>query len=163
MNSCKEFELDDMMAIAAIPLANVPADTVSSPANRLEPVIPSAGFSPSLSGAITIGLRPVNTGGMLIPIRRGTGKAKDDETDDVAGRLHTVNISCEVDDREGDAWTRLLTLERSPRHLVLTFRGGTRAFVLATEDTYLCNVDRDGSKTTVSFRIQNLMGLQLIV
>ena len=155
--SCKEYQLDDLMAITAVPVANISASDPSSPVNRIGATVPS--FSPSLAGAITIGLHP----GADIPIVRDTGKAKDDESDSVAGRLHTVAVTCEVDDRDGAVWAPLLTLERSQRHLLLTFRGGARAFVSATRDTYICTVERNGAKTSVSFRIQNLMGIQLMV
>ena len=171
MNSCKEFVLDDLMAICAIPVANIPAGSPDSPANSLSPTIAANGFSPSLTGAVVIGQAPATEGGALVPIRKHTGKAKDDESDSVAGRLHTVTVTCEVDDRDTSAdrngkrtWDYLLQLERGTFHLLLTFRDGeTRAFVAATEDTYLFNAERDGSKTTVTFRIQNLMGVQLIV
>lgn len=159
---CKEYVLDDLMAIIAIPVANISASDPTSPVNALTPIIAQAGFNPSLSGAITIGLQPATVGGTLIPITRKSGKAKDDESDSVAGRLHTVNVTCEADDRETDAWTHLFTLERTPSHLLLTFRGGQRAFVSATADTYLCTVERDGSKTSVTFKLQNLMGIQLL-
>lgn len=162
MNNCREFELDDLMAVTAIPVADIPAGDPASPANCLAPTIDAEGFSPVLTHAIVIGMQPATAGGILIPIRRRTGKAKDDESDSVSGRLHTVSVTCEVDDRDGSVWSPLLTLERTPRHLLLTFRGGTQAFVAATEDTYLCNVERDGAKTTVTFRIQDIMGIQLL-
>ena len=164
MTNCKEFVLDDVMAITAIPLANISASSITSPVNQLSPTLPSSTIAPSmLSGSITIGLQPAVLGGTLIPIMRKSGKAKDDENDSVAGRLHTVTVTCEADDRNSDVWNHLLTLERTPSHLLLTFRDNTRAFVSATEDTYLCNVERDGSKTSVTLRIQNLMGIQLLV
>ena len=164
MTNCKEFLLDDLMAVTAIPLANISASDTVSPVNNLTPTIAKSGFAPSLTGAITIGLQPATAGGILIPIRRNTGKVKDDESDSVAGRLHTVSVSCDVDDRDGSVWSHLLTLERAPHYLLLTFRDGiTCAFVSATEDTYQCTVERDGSKTTVAFRIQNMMGIQLLV
>lgn len=163
MNSCKEYLLDDLMAITAIPLGNISQADPSSAANRLFPTIQGQGFNPSLTSAITIGMQAAVSGGSLIPIMRATGKAKDSEGDSVAGRLHTVTVTCEVDDRDGAVWADLLTLERSPRHLILTFRGGIRAFVSAIEDSYMCTVERDGAKTAVSFRIHNLMGIQLLV
>lgn len=163
MNSCKEFNLDDVLAITAIPLAGISASTVDSPVNNLTPIIPEEDFNPSLGTAIVIGLQPATTGGKLIPIRRMTGKVKDEESDGVAGRMHTVNVTCEVDDRDEEVWESLAKLENTPCHLLLTFRGGTRAFVSATEDTYLCNTERDGAKTSVAFRIQNLTGVQLLV
>lgn len=164
MNNCKEFILDDLMAITAIPVENISASEVASPVNKLTPTIAKTEFVPSLTEAIVIGLQPATTGGALIPIRKRTGKAKDDESDSVAGRLHTVSVSCEVDDRDSSVWNDLLTLERTPRHLLLTFRDGvTQAFVAATEDTYQCTVERDGAKTSVAFKIQNLMGIQLLV
>ena len=171
MNNCSEFVLDDLMAITAVPAVNIPASLPTSPANSLSPTISASGFSPSLTGSITIGQKPAVQGGALVPIKRFTGKAKDDESDSVAGRLHTVSVTCEVDGRDSSAdsggrriWDYLLQLERGTYHLLLTFRDGvTRAFVSASEDTYLFNAERDGSKTTVTFRIQNLMGIQLIV
>ena len=164
MTNCKEFVLDDVMAITAIPLANISASSITSPVNQLSPTLPSSTIVPSmLSSSITIGLQPAVLGGTLIPIMRKSGKAKDDESDSVAGRLHTVTVTCEADDRDSDMWNHLLALERTPSHLLLTFRDSTRAFVSATEDTYLCNVERDGSKTSITLRVQNLMGIQLIV
>jgi len=164
MTNCKEFVLDDVMAITAIPLANISASSVTSPVNQLSPALPSSAIVPSmLSNSITIGLQPAVLGGTLIPIMRKSGKAKDDESDSVAGRLHAVTVTCEADDRDSDVWNHLLTLERTPSHLLLTFRDNTRAFVSATEDTYLCNVERDGSKTSITLMVQNLMGIQLLV
>ena len=164
MTNCKEFVLDDVMAITAIPLANISASSITSPVNQLSPTLPSSTIVPSmLSSSITIGLQPAVLGGTLIPIMRKSGKAKDDESDSVAGRLHTVTVTCEADDRDSDMWNHLLALERTPSHLLLTFRDNTRAFVSATEDTYLCNVERDGSKTSITLRVQNLMGIQLLV
>lgn len=164
MTNCKEFVLDDVMAVTAIPLANISASSITSPVNQLSPTLPSSTIVPSmLSSSITIGLQPAVLGGTLIPIMRKSGKAKDDESDSVAGRLHTVTVTCEADDRDSDVWNHLLALERTPSHLLLTFRDNTRAFVSATEDTYLCNVERDGSKTSITLRVQNLIGIQLLV
>lgn len=160
MPNCKEFVLDDVMAITAIPLSDV---TIGNATWQLTPIIPLGQFSPTLNSTITIGLQPATPGGTLIPIMRKSGKAKDDESDSVAGRLHTVTVTCEVDDRDTDVWSDLLTLERTPSHLLLTFRDNTRAFVAATQDTYLCTVERDGSKTSINLRVQNIMGIQLLV
>lgn len=160
MTTCKEFVLDDVMAITAIPVADFAPGTA---AWQLTPTIAKTGFSPSLFGSITIGLQPAAAGRPLIPIIRTTGKAKDDEGDSVAGRLHTVTVTCQVDDRDSSIWNNLLTLERTPSHLLLTFRDKTQAFVSATKDTYLFKTERDGAKTSASFRIENLMGTQIIV
>lgn len=160
MSSCKEIQLDDVLAVVAVPLENISAGDVSSPVNTLAPTV--AAFTPSYAGAIAIGLQ-APAGVTLIPIERGSGKAKDDSSDSVAGRLHTVTVQCEADDRESSVWSHLLSLERTPRHLILSFRGGARAFVAATKDTYQCTVERDGAKTSVMFKIQCLMGMQLIV
>lgn len=160
MTSCSEYVLDDIMAIIAVPLEDF---AIGTSAWQLTPTIPHDMFSPNIYNAVTIGVQPATVGGTLIPIRFRTGKAKDDESYNVAGRLHTVNVSCEVDDRDGDVWDNLIILERTPSHLLLTFRNGQRAFVSATKDTYLCSVERDGGKTSVAFRIYNLMGIQLLV
>ena len=149
MNSCKEFALDDLMAVTAIPVEDYRLGTLSW---QLTPTIPSSAFSPTLSRAITIGQSPAVAGGRLIPIVKTTGKAKDAEGDSVAGRLHTVTVTCEADDREASVWNHLLALERTPSHLLLTFRDGTRGFVSATRDTYTCEVERNGAKTNVRLR-----------
>lgn len=165
MNSCKEYVLDDLTAVVAIPVYNIDAADPASPVNRLTPTIRSDDFSPAYGYSIVIGRRITVAGDSidLVPIVMHTGKAKDDESDSVTGRNHTVTVSCEVDDRDGAVWAPLLTLERSPRHLLLTFRDGTRAFVSATRDTYVCTVERSGAKTTVQFKVHNIMGIQLIV
>lgn len=157
--SCTEFNLDDLLAIIAVPVADY------SPLTRdwqLKPTIPNATFSPSLTNAIAIGLQAATTGGKLIPITRKSGKAKDSESDSVAGRKHSVTVSCEADGRDSKAWDYLFCLERTPCHLILTFRNGARAFVQASEDTYTCEVSRENAKTNLDFKIENLMGIQLI-
>lgn len=160
MTQCSEFVLDDLMAVTAIPVTDFIPGTA---AWQLRPTIPSAGFSPTLARAIVIGLRPAVAGGRLVPIMKLTGKAKDDETDSVAGRLHKVAVTCQADDRDPAVWDHLLALERTPSHLLLTFRDGTHGFVQADADTYICTVERDGAKTSVAFHIQDMMGIQLIV
>lgn len=160
MTSCKEFYLDDVMAITAIPVEDYNLGTL---AWQLRPVIQEDTFFPNLENAIVIGMLPAVPGGRVIPIRKLTGKAKDEESDSVAGRLHTVTVTCQVDDREAEVWDNLLALERTPSHLLLLFRDGARGFVSATEDTYLCSVEHDGAKTSVEFRIQDLMGIQLLI
>lgn len=160
MTNCKEFVLDEVMAITAIPFGNI---NLGITPWQLTPTIQEEDFSPSLDDTITIGVQPATVGGRLIPIIRSTGKVKDDESDSVAGRIHNVTVACEVDSRDSEIWDNLLVLERTPAHLLLTFRDDSRAFVSATEDTYLCSTDRDGSKTSVTFKIQNIMGVQIIM
>lgn len=164
MSNCKEFYLDDVLAIIAIPIEDYDFWPYISP---LTPTISSEDFAPSFTNAITIGRQRASADGVsygdLIPIQIGTGKAKDSESDDVAGRKHTVTVSCEADDRDPDVWPLLHTLEQGARHLLLTFRGGNQAFVVATQDTYRCEVSRDGAKTQLQFRIECWAGLQLIV
>ena len=160
MTSCKEFVLDDVMAITAIPLSDLVIGTVSW---QLTPTIPEDDFSPALENSVTIGLQPATQGAALITIMRKSGKAKDDESDSVAGRLHTVSVNCEVDERDTEVWDNLLQLERTPSHLLLHLRDRSRAFVQSSEDTYHCTVSRDGSKITVAFRIQCIMGIQMLV
>lgn len=177
--NCQEYLLDDLTAVTAIPVGDIPAGDLSSAVNSVSPTIAASGFSPSLANAVTVGREMLdltvdggtgNKSSRLVPIKRFTGKAKDDENDSVAGRIHTVTVTCEADDRNTgkdshgmSVFDYLLALERTPSHLVLTFRDGQRAFVSATEDTYRCTTERDGAKTTVTFRIQNFMGIQLLV
>ena len=183
MNSnCKEFELDDLMAVCAIPVGNISAASKDSPSNVLKPTLNASSYDFPLKyineDVIVIGrekavkammerdggreVRVETPVGELIPIMKMTGKAKDTEGDSVAGRQHTVTVSCEVDDRDGAVWEHLLKLERTPSHLLLTFRNGTQAFVAATRDSYMFTVERDGAKTSVTFRIYDIMGIQLI-
>ena len=172
MTNCKEFMLDDLMAITAIPVDDIPAGDVDSPVNKLTPTIADDDFYPTLDNAIVIGRQAATDDGMLIPIKRLTGKVKDDTQDSVAGRLHTVTVSCEIDERGGEIWEPVATmdntpcnllLERGAYHLLLSFRDGSRGFVATTYDTYLCTIDRDGAKVSVTFKIQNLMGVQVLV
>lgn len=172
MINCQEFVLDDVMAITAIPVSDISASDIGSPVNRLTPTIPSDEFYPRLDNAIVIGLRAATEDGVVVPIRRFTGKAKDNESDSVSGRLHTVTVDCEVDERGGEIWAPITTLnntpcslrlERTAHHLLLTFRDGTQGFVSAGIDTYTCSIERDGAKVSVAFRIQNLMGIQMLV
>lgn len=159
-NNCKEYTRD-ILSVTAIPVADFNPGTH---AWQLTPIIPSASFSPTLTHAIVIGRNPAVSGGIVIPIMRDTGKMTDGEGDSASGRLHTVKVTCEVDTRDTDVFSHLLTLERTPCHLLLTYRDGvTQAFAQATIDTYLCNTERDGSKTSVTLRIQNMMGAQTVV
>ena len=160
--TCKEFPLADVSSITAIPLS-----AYTATGTMLTPVIANNNFNPTFNAnTIVIGTRKAtasgNPVGSLVPIIHGTGKVKDDESDSVAGRKHTVAVSSEIDDRDRGVWATLLTLERAPHHLILTGRTGVRFFVRSTEDTYRFEVTRDGSKTSVQFRIECLMGLQLI-
>lgn len=159
-NNCKEFTLDDLTAITAVPVADY---SPGAAAWQVEPTIGAAYFPSSFAHTVTIGQKAAFTGGALIPIIRSTGKVTDDEADTVSGRLHTVKATCEADTRDAAVWGRLLTLERTPSHLLLTYRDGTRAFVQATKDSYQCTVNRDGSKASVTLRVQNMMGAQQIV
>lgn len=164
MNSCREFNLEDIMAITAIPVSKYTDNTTI-----LSPVIPESGFTPVIDDTAVVIGRTYATGsatgnpvGALVPIISESGKVKDAESDKTSGRAHAVSVNCKVDDRESDAWEILRRLERTPSHLILLFRGETRAFVRATEDTYVCTVERDGKDTSVSFKIHGLMGIQLI-
>lgn len=159
MINCTEI-LDDAIAIVAIP---VTAFDLGAATWQLTPTIQGSAFAPPLSSVITIGIQPTVAGGALVPIIRRTGKAKDEESDSVAGRSHVVTVTCDVDERDTSVWDNLLALERTPSHLLLTFRDGTRAFVAATKDSYLCMPARDGSKTSVTFKVQNIMGIQTIL
>lgn len=160
MRFCKEFLLADIVSITAIPVIDfIPGDA----SWQLTPTIPAGRFSPVLTNAVTIGSPSAAAGGAVIPIMRATGKAKDAESNSVAGRLHDVTVTCEADDRDPSLWNYLFAIERTPSHLLLTLRDRTKAFVLATEDTYLCEVERDGAKTSVTFRIQNTMGIQPVL
>lgn len=159
MRICQEYDRDEVLTITAIPVADY---SLGTHAWQVEPLIPNTQFSPPLTNAIVIGLQPAVAGGKLIPIKRNTGSAKDSEDDSVAGRKHSVSVDCEADDRDPETWNTLLKLERTPCHLLLTFRNGTQGFASCTQDSYECDVDRDGAKTSVKFKLDNYMGIQLI-
>lgn len=159
MRTCGEYDLDDLLAITAIPVADYDLGTHDW---QLKANIPNASFSPPLKNAIVIGQQPAVVGGIVIPIMRDSGGAKDSEDDSVAGRKHSVTVDCEADERDPEVREHLLYLERTPCHLLLRFRNGTYGFASCTEDTYSCDVDRDGAKTTVKFKLDNLMGIQRI-
>ena len=163
MTNCKEFVHDDVMAIAAIPIADFDIGTA---AWQLKPTVTQDDISSCFLSAeriITIGPTRAFSVGVLIPIKKNTGKVKDAESDSTAGRMHSVTVSCDIDDRNSEVWGYLRVLERTPAHLLLLYRNITYGFVAATADTYKCEVERDGDKTSVSFIIQNLMGLQTVV
>lgn len=159
MNNCKEYR-GDVAAITAVPFSDI---AIGATTWQVTPTINSENFNPTLTEAITIGVKAATPGGYLIPVVRDSSSIKDDENDSVAGRLHTVAVKCDVDDRDSEVWDYLFTLERTPFHLLLTFRDGQRGFVQATEDTYTCEVTREDNKTSISLTIRNLMGMQLIV
>lgn len=158
MSSCTEFVLDDLLAVTVIPVEDYDPGFADW---QLHPVIPSEGFAPSTANAVVIG-NPISTNLPVIPLVRKTGKASDSESDAVADRAHTVKVSCEADCRDLSVLTTLLRIERTPSHLLLTFRGGKQGFVQANEDNYVCEVERSDAKTTIQFRIQNIMGIQHI-
>lgn len=158
--SCREFALDDVAAITAIPLTKyTETDTLLSPViNTFSPVFDAS--------TIVIGqVRQQVSGsgvGSLIPLISSSASVKDTETLGVAGRAHTSDVECEVDDRDADVWQTIQTIERAAHHLILLCKSGDRFFVRASEDTYTCTTSRDGKKTSLSFKIHSLMGLQKI-
>jgi len=128
----------------------------------LSPVINQEDYNPVYdSDTITIGR--MAGAGLLVPIKNSTGKVKDTSSDSVAGNLHTVNVTCEVDDRDSNIPSILRKLKNTPAHLELTSMNGERFFVQSSTDTYLCSIERDGAKVSVSLRVQCTMGLQRIV
>lgn len=158
MTDCTEFFLDDLKTIIAIPVDKYSPDVkfmLSATINQedYEPVYDSD----------TIVIGGIANTGLLIPIIIGTGKIKDDTSDNVAGRLHTISVTCSVDDRNSEVWNTLIKLENTPSHLEIISKNGERFFVQADKDTYLCTTERDGSKRTVSLRIHNIAGCQRIV
>ena len=168
MVNCKEFALDDLMAIVAVPVGKYTPSSTTSELDQitrvmLMPTIDAETLDDIVDAdAIVIGKTSQN-GSALIPIIRETGKVKDSESLDTAGRLHTVNVECEVDDRDSEVWTLLHRLERMAAHLLLTSRDGSRFFVQGSEETFLCTVNRDGEKTGVSLKVQCMMGVQMLV
>ena len=155
------------MAIVAVPVSKYTPGSATSELEQtkrvmLEPTVSAEVLDGIIDAdAITIGTTSQN-GSALIPIIKQTGKVKDAESLDTAGRLHTVSVECEVDDRDSEAWTLLHRLERKAAHLILTSRDGSRFFVQGSGDTFLCTVNRDGEKTSVSLKVQCMMGVQLL-
>lgn len=158
--ACGEYTYDNLLAITAIPVTDYDLGSLDW---QLKPTIRNTAFSPPINAkTIVIGLQPAVTGGFLVPMKRDSGSVKDSESDSVAGRKHTVSVECEADERNPLVRDILLQLERTPSHLLLTFRNGVQGFASATIDTYQCAVDRSGGKTNVKFDLENLMGIQII-
>ena len=85
-----------------------------------------------------------------------------------------MTVTCQVDDREfattqklGGKDMNILDLlhylELTPCHLLLTFRNGQQGFVAATRDSYHFDYSRDEAKTSATFKVHCLMGVQLMV
>lgn len=151
--------MDNMVAITAIPVDEF---SVGSAA-LYGPTISEDDFAPPLTNAIVIGQYAAVDFGIVIPIIRNSGKVKDTEQDQVAGRAHNVSIQCEVDDRDSSLWQYIRQLERSAFHLILTLHDGSRVFVQVTRDTYQCTTERGDGKTSMQFKVHNLTGMQLVV
>ena len=152
MANCREFALDDLAAIVAIPVWKQCGTGMSVE---------------SLAGLVqdedSIVVGSFVRAGSLIPILHATGKVSDTVSDTVAGRLHTVTVKCDVDIRNPEVVPFLRRLQQTPSHLILTSHNGDRFGVYATEYTYLCETEQDDEKTPLSIRIQSVMGLQRII
>lgn len=161
MPSCNEFSFDNLSEIIALPL-----DAYTPGEEMLLPVIPERFFNPAIGERTIVIGHTTNiegaTAGALVYLISGTGEVKDSESLQVAGRLHTVSVGCKVDDRDPDVLTFLQRLEDVPHHLILTSRNGERAFVYATEFTYMCTTERDKGSTSLQFVINNMKGMQAI-
>ena len=151
--SCKEFALDNLVSILAVPVSK-PLDAVPTGIESL------AGLNAD-ADAVTIGSYALAD--TLVRLVPDTGKATDTAADNTAGRLHTVTVKCEADCRDDRAVELLRKLERTPSHIVVTSNNGERFGVYATQHTYLCEVEQDAEKTNVTIRIQCMRGLQRIV
>ena len=154
---CQEFYLGEIISITAVPVS----DLTLSTAAIFAPRILSGQWQVNYANAITIGTLK-RSSETLVPIIRRSGKAKDEERDEVSGRSHSVDVSCEADDRAPSSWSALRRLERGPFHLVLGFKSGGTGVVTSDRDSYSCYISRDGSETTVSFKLHNLSGIQIV-
>lgn len=155
---CKEYSYSHISAVTAIPAA----ECVVSPMAALSPVIEEDQLTiASLASAIVIGRSA--DGGAVIPFVRDSIKIGDSEQVAVAGRSHSVELSCEADAREADVMSHVANLERGIYCLLIQLGDGSRAFVAADRDTYQCTSGKStDNNVTISIKIHNLHGIQLV-
>lgn len=159
MSNCTETRLKGVAAILAVPV-----DDLSLTASaQVSPIIKTgAGSQLTFRKENTIG---IGRGSALATIIRTTpttdyAEAKDSESDNVGGRSHTVTVQGDINDDNLDTLAYLLTLERTAHSLILVLANGRYYVVTATEDSYQFTVNRETNKTSIEFRIHNLMGCQ---
>ena len=115
----------------------------------------------SYDNSINFGREAIEDG-YVIHIIKDSIKVDDKEDDQIAGRCHNVTIKAELDERSEDVWMLVRRLEANPYCFMLLFKSGTQLFVSATEDAYLCTIDRDEDKSQLVFKVQNLAGVQVV-
>ena len=155
---CKEYTYSHIASVTAVPSA----ECALSPAAIFSPVIEDEQLTiASLDNTIVIGRSA--DGDAVIPFVRDSVKVSDAESDAVAGRSHTVELSCEVDARNVTVITHIARLERGPYCLLLQLGDGSRAFVAADRDSYLCTSGKStDNNVSISIKIHNRQGIQLV-
>lgn len=159
MNCLQEYNIHDIQCVSAIPAGSL---TLAAAAILL-PVIQSSQMTITENGIISIGV-PLVSFVFEGTILHNTGEfdCKDSESDAISGRSHTVSVSCSVDVRSSSSRAHLRALEDGPYCLLLHFRGGNMGLIMSDVDSYDCSVEYSKSTPTVSFKIHNLAGVQLV-
>ena len=167
---CSERNFNDLISILAVPVGNL---TWANAAARLTPTVGPSDYTLPNSGTIYIGRMAYRSLGAAhapqytIPMTAESGEVKDEESTELGGRLHKVNVTFETVAESVSARNALRRLENGEWALELCFFGDVsgqpvRAIVQATRDTCIISSKRDGKKITVSINIENLAGVQII-
>lgn len=90
------------------------------------------------------------------------GSIKDDESDSVAGRIHTVTLTADVNESSASTRSSLRRLESRAHALLLYFRDGRMGLVQCDRDSYLTTVARGETHSSIQMRIQDLLGIQWV-
>lgn len=159
MKNCTETRLKGIAAIIAVPVGDL---SLTSSA-KVSPIVKTGDdtqFTFHKGNAIGIGRgSAISTLIRKLP-STDYSNAKDRESDNVAGRAHTVTVQSEINDDNPNTLEYLLILERMAHSLILFLTNGRCYIVTATEDSYQCTVNKDTKSTSVEFHIHNLMGCQ---
>lgn len=159
MSNCTETLLKGIAAIIAVPEKDLSLTTTA----QLSPVIKTgAGTQLTFLRTNAIGIgrgKDISTLIRTIPTAE-YAEAKDSENDNVAGRSHSITVEVDINDDNTSVLPWLLTLEREAHSLILCLTNGRYYVATATEDSYQFTVSRETNKTSIEFRIHNLMGCQ---
>ena len=152
---CTEIPLNELLAIDAVPVADMTVQAQYVLADTL----PESGVTVVKQNLIRIAAGAA--GAKMIPLNPSErGKLKDDERDALPGRSHTITVDADINDLAATTRAAMRILERHPHSLLLSFRDGREAIVVTNPDSYVCTTTRDGSRTTINIRIQNVVGVQ---
>lgn len=154
---CTEIPLYDVQSIDAVPVADVWISAAAYLATELR----NSDFVIDPTRLVRIAAQDAGAG--IVPLLLTTrGGIRDEESDGVAGRVHTVTLTADVNEKAASSRAALRRLELRPHTLLIRFIDGRSALVVATKDSYLVTTSRDGSKAAITLRIHTAEGLRYI-